>query len=463
VTNHHDADEPQLDAAHIEPPVESLAPRRRPSLTGNMLKIGLLGIGIAVFVGAFILTPMLNRRSDSVGGGPTPTPTVTPIALTPSAVGQNVLVSPVPGATPTPPIGAAGVPVAAAANTPATPEVARSLDGIRDGLQAASDSPPIMRAAAPADVNPTVPPSMVASMRAIGKPADASADDHDTPPKLAQPVGGDVTAPAPQVAQPASTREDSAIVSGGISARAPSVPDPAGASQNPQIVSRTANDGIVASRQAFASSAGAPPGTSNAKLYDPASRFITRAGTPIRMQLDDAINSSQPSPIFAHVLTDVHCSLAPYPVCIPRGTTAQGRANTAVNAGDSRIEVVWDTLTFPDGRAFSLEGMQGSDVTGESGLAASVDNHAGRILTTTILTAVLASGAQLAQPQSSGQLTPSVGQQIAGVAGGSISSTGQQLVAQQVARPPTLTVERGREFMIRLRSTIDIGPVRDEE
>jgi len=146
-------------------------------------------------------------------------------------------------------------------------------------------------------------------------------------------------------------------------------------------------------------------------------------------------------------------------VLIPAFSVIQIRYNANVVSGDTRIQIATDTLKFPDGRSFDLSGMPAAESSGESGLQASVDDHRGRLFTTTLLSAVISAGLQLSQPATGSLLSaPTAGQQAAGAVGNAVGETASQLISQQVARPPTLTIKRGHQFMLRLRSTIVIEP-----
>jgi type IV secretion system protein VirB10 len=247
------------------------------------------------------------------------------------------------------------------------------------------------------------------------------------------------------------------MISGGIqpSDRATQAPQPAATVGGQLSAVETQN----ARRAQFASASGTGAYHS-ARLEDPISRYEVFAGTPLRLQLDDAINTSTtPCTVTAHVQYDVHASLKPYPVVIPALAKIIGRCNTNVTSGDSRVEVAWDTMTFPTGQTFDLQGMASSDTTGAGGMPAKVDSHTGQLLTTTILTAILGAGAQLSQPAATSILTaPTLAQQAAGAIGGAVAQTGNALVQQQVQRPPTLTIERGRQFIVRLRATLVLDP-----
>ena len=191
--------------------------------------------------------------------------------------------------------------------------------------------------------------------------------------------------------------------------------------------------------------------------HAPLAQMEVFAGTPIRAQLDDTIVSTLPGNVYAHVTYDVRASLPPYPILIPRGSTIQGRYDSAINPGEDRVMVAWDHITMPDGRTFDLLGMPGSENDGSTGMNAEVNNHKGQVYTTTFLASALSAGVQLAQPQTS-SLYPTVGQTVAGAVGSQVAQTGAQMVNAQLQRPPTLTVPKGRAFMIRLSATAVLDP-----
>jgi type IV secretion system protein VirB10 len=291
---------------------------------------------------------------------------------------------------------------------------------------------------------------------------------HTAPPFVPNPGQQGSTGPQPPPTFPPETTTPApavytAVVSGGVAHRAQQQQQPPDVASTtiapPAGGSRTPTEDINARRQAFASSSGAAPGYLNSTERAALSEVEVFAGTPLRWQLDDTINTDLPGIAQAHLLYDVHSSLSPYAIVFPRGSTATIRYFPSVLNGESRVEVVSDVIKLPDGRSFDLQGMPNADVDGSSGNAASSrDDHRGRLLTTTFLTAILAAGLQLSQPASSALAAPTVGQQIAGAAGASVAQTGQQLIQSQVQKPPTLIVERGRQYITRLRSTIVVDP-----
>lgn len=289
------------------------------------------------------------------------------------------------------------------------------------------------------------------------------------------PVPGATTQPAlSSIAYPGTNAGDAIMVSGGTAARPPDQPV---APAHTVVQSTAATD---ASATTPGGSAAPPPVSSadqaatdrrlaflesnrsrwyvNSIEQDALTQNEVFAGTPVRGSLDDRIVSTMPGKVFGHVTYDVRASLKPYPIVIPVGSTIVGRYDATVRPGDDRVLVAWDYIQMPDGRIFDLGGMSGSENDGSNGLVADVNDHRGRIYTTAFIGSILSAGAQLAQPASATGAYPTVGQTLAGAAGTSIANSTNQILQAKLQEPPTLTVERGRPFMIRLAATAVIDP-----
>jgi type IV secretory pathway VirB10-like protein len=428
---------PELDPKNLTTPRQPLGATRRfnPFVIRIEALFAIVVLGCAL--GAFIFAPMLTRHNDQqarvaadVGASPLPIPDTGVNA----PVGDAIL-----NATPLPlPSGGATI-GSAPVNTAGAP----TGDGTSTNAFGMNRPLAEQVAIAQHDINAGNPNPVVAPL-----PQDTTtpAQTQAVMPPVPEPSGlGGIT-----------LGSGSTLGSGQTDAAPAAVATPVNPNSNVII---TGNETINAKRAAFASGTNSSPYLSS-KIEDPISRYEVFAGTPLRMQLDDRIDtSSAPCIVTAHLEYDVHASLRPYPIVIPSATRVIGRCNPNVTNGDSRVEVVWDTMTYPDGQTFDLQGAPASDASGASGLGANVDNHIGNLITTTLLTAVLGAGAQLAQPPATTVLTsPTLGQQAAGSVGNSVIQTGNQLIQQQIQRVPTLTVERGRQFIVRLRQTLVLDP-----
>jgi type IV secretion system protein VirB10 len=239
-------------------------------------------------------------------------------------------------------------------------------------------------------------------------------------------------------AQSASGNDDSVVISGGVQ------PRPAQAAP--------ANDAPQTHR-ALASTSG------DSSIYLPSveqeavSQVEVFAGTPINAQLDDQIVSTLPaSAIFGHVTHDVRASLKPYPIVIPRGSRLRGHYDNNIAGGENRVLVTWDTIIMPDGRTFELRNMGASETDGSAGLNAKVDDHAAKIYTTVFVASVLEAGlSAVGASHGNNNIIYNPAQQTA-------TTAGDKIVDQTLAQQPTLTVTKGRLFVIKLAATAIMDP-----
>ena len=210
--------------------------------------------------------------------------------------------------------------------------------------------------------------------------------------------------------------------------------------------------------QFIASGSGAAYHSANeAPPVDPNEIF---AGTATYWRLTSTIDTSHPGYIWAELEKPIRGSLNPYPIIFPAGTTLRGRADTNVAVGDSSVTVAWDLCTLPNGYTCDLGGMQGQDPDGRNGLSGQVNNHVGRTYTTVFLGTVLTAAA--AAGNTGGTLSPSAGSSIAGAAAGNLANTANSQLQQNLAIPPSIVVPTGKDFVVRLESTIvNVRPYTD--
>jgi type IV secretory pathway VirB10-like protein len=226
----------------------------------------------------------------------------------------------------------------------------------------------------------------------------------------------------------------------------------------------SAPSGGPLSAQVFASSSEGRNEYLDEKPQAQAGRYELWSGTVIRAVLDSAIDADLPGPVFAHVAQDIYDSRTGSTLLIPKGSLLRGRYNTNVTVGQHRVQVVWETLRWPNGEWLRLDAMPSADLAGEAGLAANVNDHRGRIITTTLLTAVLAAapalaGSQTVRVDANGNvLPPTIGQTLGQSAAAQIGQTGGQMVQQSMQQPPTLTVPRGTPFDVMVDRSITLEP-----
>jgi len=212
-----------------------------------------------------------------------------------------------------------------------------------------------------------------------------------------------------------------------------------------------------------------PPGANpkdflQSQRFAPFSPYQLEASSVIPAVLITGIDSELPGLLAAQVRENVYDTKTGRHLLIPKGTRLVGVYKSNISTGQTRVQVAWTRMIFPDTTSIDLIDMPGADVQGGAGLAGTVDNHTGRLFGATLLSAVLAAGLQLSQPQQSSSLTnPSAGQVAAGGVGQSILQTAQQLAQQALNIPPTLHIPKGYPFIVVVdRDIVFPGPYRPE-
>jgi len=188
----------------------------------------------------------------------------------------------------------------------------------------------------------------------------------------------------------------------------------------------------------------------NVSIEPPQSSALIQAGTLIPAVLLTGVNSDLPGELIAQVRFPVYNSLSAHQVLIPAGTKIIGRYDAQIAYGQERVLIVWNRLLLPNGQSINLQTMPGVDAQGQAGFHDQVDQHLQKLFTGVLLTSILSSGAQLAQPAQSNTLftAPTVGQTLAQNLGTSIANTGNSLLEKNLNVQPTLTIRPGYLFNI---------------
>jgi type IV secretion system protein VirB10 len=177
------------------------------------------------------------------------------------------------------------------------------------------------------------------------------------------------------------------------------------------------------------------------------------SGTVIRASLLTAVNSDLPGTAIAQVTEDVTDSQTGSAVLIPRGARLIGRYGSEVGAFQSRAEVRWTRMVFPNGREELLSDLPAADPSGAVGLEDEVDRHTGRLVRAGLLSSLLGVGSELAVAGDGGT-TQAVRQALQGTT----NATGQTLVQRGATAEPTLRIRPGFAFVVVTERTLPLPP-----
>lgn len=167
---------------------------------------------------------------------------------------------------------------------------------------------------------------------------------------------------------------------------------------------------------------------------------------PVRIYVPvDTQVSATTLPVF--VDADVHDELNHKDVLlIPKGTRAMCSADTTVNPGQSRLNIICTALVFANGYTRTIGAMALADAHGQIGIPGRVNNHAGAAYIAILPLAILGAATQIASgPQQivNGVQSQTIGQAVSQNAAGQLAQVGTAQIQQKLSIPPTIHLDAG--------------------
>jgi type IV secretion system protein VirB10 len=212
---------------------------------------------------------------------------------------------------------------------------------------------------------------------------------------------------------------------------------------------------------AFLRSSGAGDGSTrvSARVQRPASPYQIMAGTLIPVQLRTAVNTDLPGEVVAQVTRNVYDSQQRH-LLIPGGTRVLGKVDNQVGLGQSRVNIGWYRLIFPNDHSLNLPGFTSADAQGAAGIRGKVNNHYGRTYVNAVLLSAVSAGVQLSQPRTGGNVlsSPSAGQVAAGAAGQELGEVSTEMIRRNMQVAPTLQLPRDHQFTIYVSKDLVLTP-----
>ena len=166
------------------------------------------------------------------------------------------------------------------------------------------------------------------------------------------------------------------------------------------------------------------------------------------------VQSDQPGLMRILVTEEVQDRFGQGHVLVPQYTILLGAQDGKVSFGASTLGMVIDSMEFPDGTVVALTKAKAGDATGATGVPGDVNNHWGRVLAGAGITALLAIGTRVPAGNQQG-FAPTIGQEVAGNAGGSIATSGQQIVQRELSVRPTITIPYGTPVTVQLTENVN--------
>ncbi len=190
--------------------------------------------------------------------------------------------------------------------------------------------------------------------------------------------------------------------------------------------------------------------------------------------LETAINTELPGSVRAVVSRDVYGESG-NEVLIPKGSRLFGSYSSKVNRGQARVEIGWTRLIRPDGVDMVIT-FNASDQFGRSGISGEVDNKYSSIITSSMLTSVLAIGGVAAAQKllTNNTATTTTTNPTQGTTTTTGSATNQalydvtktiidtvgQLLSNSIDLTPVIRVAQGTKITVIVNSDITVPSVR---
>ncbi|HLK80738.1 MAG TPA: TrbI/VirB10 family protein [Xanthobacteraceae bacterium] len=203
---------------------------------------------------------------------------------------------------------------------------------------------------------------------------------------------------------------------------------------------------------------------SRATLKPPPSPYTVTAGSVIPALLVSGIDSDLAGPVLGQVRENVFDSATGRFLLIPQGTRLIGAYKAAPASGQSRVQIAWQRLVFPDASSMDLPQMPGADSAGYSGFTDQVDHHYLRTFGTATLLSLISAGQMVGQmgafgggygfagPMGYGYAAPSqwalMGEMGGSAASSQMGAVGQQALQQGMNSSPTIEIRPGYQFNV---------------
>jgi type IV secretory pathway VirB10-like protein len=185
------------------------------------------------------------------------------------------------------------------------------------------------------------------------------------------------------------------------------------------------------------------------------SKYEIKSGWDIPATLESEVNTDLPGEVKAVVRENVYDTASGQYLLIPQGSRLIGQYDNRVSYGQSRANVVWSRLIFPDGSSVDLDGMVGHDASGAAGFHDQVDNHFVRLVSMALMMSAFTAGVEMSQPQSSsasGVLSPSAAATQA--LGQQFGQLGMEVTRKNLNIQPTVKIRPGYRFNVRVNRDI---------
>ena len=191
-------------------------------------------------------------------------------------------------------------------------------------------------------------------------------------------------------------------------------------------------------------------------LKDPAP-FMISEGTLIHAILLSEINTDLPGPILARVTHNIWDSQTGKALLIPQNSKLIGEYNSSVGHGQSRAQIVWTGIVYPNQQSVDLARMVGVDAKGTSGTAGTVDNHYDKVTIGLFMSTALGAGVRMTQGKYD-QNTASMSQELGNSLAQETGRLGNKIADKMLDIKPTIAVPMGEKLNVFVEMDLKLRP-----
>ena len=154
-------------------------------------------------------------------------------------------------------------------------------------------------------------------------------------------------------------------------------------------INQTADPNMQKEKKQFLKNAAVQNFVLKEPLTPSISKYEVKTGTYIPITLVGGINSDLPGNLVAIVREDIYDTNTGTVKVIPAGSRLFGTFSSEVSWGQTRVQVVFNRLTLPNGKSINLGAMGAADLAGQSGLTGDVNMHLGKVIGSIIMAGVV--------------------------------------------------------------------------
>lgn len=220
---------------------------------------------------------------------------------------------------------------------------------------------------------------------------------------------------------------------------------------NPGDMLLIKNDGNQDPHKSFLGAKSGPGGLKNP------TPFMLSEGTLIHAILLSEINTDLPGPIIARVSHNIWDSKTGQSLLIPQNSKLIGEYNSTVGHGQSRAQIVWTRIIYPNQQSVDLGRMVGVDKKGTSGSVGSVDHHYDKVALALLLTTSLSAGVRMTQGKYDPN-TATVGDELGNSLAQETTRIGSRIADKMLSIKPTITVTMGERLNVFVEQDLHLQP-----